>query len=104
MEKHGKILNLIRKEIALAPTDHVYLYGSRARGDASPDSDWDILIVLDKPRVEQSDYDNISYPITALGWSLGEMIIPIIYTRKEWEDASPSPFYKNVTSERIKII
>ena len=32
------------------------LYGSRARGDAHNDSDWDILILLDKEKLDQS-YD-----------------------------------------------
>jgi predicted nucleotidyltransferase len=26
--------------------DATYLYGSRARGDAGPDSDWDVLVML----------------------------------------------------------
>ena len=63
----------------------VMLYGSQARGDAREDSDWDILIILDKPKVEQSDHDNIAFPFTMLGWELGEAIIPVIYTREEWE-------------------
>ena len=28
------------------------LYGSRARGTATDASDWDLLIILDKPRIE----------------------------------------------------
>ncbi|MCS6886879.1 nucleotidyltransferase domain-containing protein [Chloroflexus sp.] len=28
---------------------HILLFGSRARGDARPDSDWDFLIVIDRP-------------------------------------------------------
>ena len=78
------------------------LYGSQARGDAREDSDWDILIILDKPKVEQSDHDNIAFPFTMLGWELGEAIIPVIYTREEWANCSFMPFYKNV--ERDKII
>ena len=35
------------------------LYGSQARGTAGHGSDWDILILLDKPKIEQSDYDEI---------------------------------------------
>lgn len=26
--------------------ERIYLFGSRARGDAKPDSDWDVLVVL----------------------------------------------------------
>ena len=44
------------------------LYGSRARGDADETSDWDVLIILDKDNLEKSDYDNVSFPFTALGY------------------------------------
>lgn len=37
------------------------LYGSRARGDNRPDSDWDLLLLLDKPKLSSKDYD-YGYP------------------------------------------
>lgn len=83
---------------------HIFLYGSRARGCARPDSDWDLLILMDKPKIEQKDYDGICYALTSLGWELGEMIIPVLYTKDEWEKYSFSPFYKNVTSDKIEIV
>ena len=35
---------------ALTPTAEIILYGSRARGTARADSDWDFLILLPSPR------------------------------------------------------
>lgn len=77
------------------------LFGSRARGDARVDSDWDILILLDKDRITSDDMDSISYPIRELGWELDEMLNPIMYTSKEWESKSFTPFYKNVMKEGV---
>ena len=81
----------------------VWLYGSRARGDAGADSDWDLLILLNKNRIEKEDYDNVGYPFTELGCAIGEMIIPVLYTVKEWEQNSFTPFYKNVEQEKIAV-
>lgn len=80
------------------------LYGSRARGDARKDSDWDLLILLNKDRLEQSDYDNVSYPFVLLGCDMGEEINPILYTTKEWEAYKITPFHENVTREGIELI
>lgn len=76
-----------------------WLFGSRARGDARTESDWDLLVLLDKDRITAADMDCISYPIRELGWALGEMVNPIMYTVKDWHRKSGTPFYKNVMSE-----
>ena len=76
------------------------LFGSRARGDARTDSDWDILILLDKDRVTSEDMDTISYPIREFGWEIDEMLNPIMYTNQEWEAKSFTPFYKNVEHDK----
>lgn len=80
------------------------LYGSRARGDSHKKSDWDILILINKDRLEQSDYDNVSYPLVLLGCDIGEEINPIMYTKKEWESYRITPFYENVTRDGIKLV
>ncbi|MBQ3833136.1 MAG: nucleotidyltransferase domain-containing protein, partial [Bacteroidales bacterium] len=41
----------------------LYLYGSRARGDYRDDSDWDLLLLLDKQKNEFDDFDKYAYPI-----------------------------------------
>ena len=82
----------------------VYLYGSRARGDAREDSDWDILILLNKPRVEMADYDTFAFPLTELGWKYGEAIIPVLYGIEEWNDPANLLFRKNVEEDAIPLV
>lgn len=79
------------------------LFGSRARGDASQDSDWDVLILLDKDRITAADMDEISYPIREFGWQINEMINPIMYTTEEWNAKSFTPFFKNVMKEGVAL-
>jgi predicted nucleotidyltransferase len=100
-----KVLNRIKKMLATTlPKQAVaMLYGSQARGDARHDSDWDILIVLDKERLMPEDYDTITYPLTKLGWDLGKEINPIMYTKTEWEASRITPFYHNVLKDAIAL-
>lgn len=104
--KNRYILNQIRKTSkSVAPEgSRVLLFGSRARGEARKGSDWDILIVLPKNQLQQSDYDQVSYPLVELGWTLGEQINPIIYTKQEWEASSITPFYDNVQRDAISLL
>jgi uncharacterized protein len=85
----------------IAPEAKVILYGSRARGTAKEDSDWDILIILDKDSIHPDDFDNISYPVYELGWKYGMHFSTKIYTSKEWEKRSFTPFYKNIEKEGV---
>ena len=103
---YSKVIDSIREVAAktLPQNSSLLLYGSRARGNANEGSDWDLLILLDKPKIEESDYDKISFPFTLLGWNIGELISPQMYTKKEWESLSFLPFYKNVEHDKINLI
>lgn len=81
----------------------LWLYGSRARGDAHPDSDYDLLILLDKDQITSNDHDQYSYPLRASGWEIWTEINPHIYTRNDWNSWTYSPFYKNVEHDKIVI-
>ena len=57
MNPHLVIDNI--KEVArqvLPKGSVLYLYGSRARGDFHVESDWDLLLLLDKPKLEHEDF------------------------------------------------
>lgn len=95
------------KEIAkqiLPEGGHVWLYGSRARGNATDDSDWDLLITIDKDKITNEDHDKYAYPMTSFGWDMGLVITPILYSKSQWESYSFTPFYKNVEQDKVKIL
>ena len=103
-DKRVQIINLIRNTIRQAePTAQIILYGSRARGDAHENSDWDVLAIIDKPRLSLQDRSSLQYTIWDKGLDLGEEINVFPYTRKQWEQAPPSLFKFNVLNEGITL-
>ena len=95
-----KEIKRIAKEV-LPKDGQLILYGSRARKEATEDSDWDLLILLDKQEIEMKDRNEIAYPFVALSWDVGELISPVIYTKESWKKMSFTPFYKNVEEDGI---
>ena len=59
----------------------LYLYGSRARGDAHEDSDWDLLLLLDQPTTGDADFKKYVYPIMERGYDLWQFF-SIFFNRK----------------------
>ena len=103
-EEH--ILDLLKAKAreVMPPGVKAYLYGSRARGDYRSDSDWDILILVDKPKAEMSDFDDLSYPLTELGWEHDTAVIPVVYGIDEWNHVSSLFFRKNVEQNAIRLV
>ena len=82
------------------PSAKIYLYGSRARGTMNPDSDWDILILLNKDTITFEIEKKITYPLYELEFEIGEVISPMVYSEKEWNSKySITPFFTNVMRE-----
>ena len=103
-DKKAQIVSLIRDTIrASEPTAQIILYGSRARGDAREDSDWDVLAIIDKPRLTLQDRSNLQFPVWDKGLALGQEINVFPYTRRQWEQAPPSLFKYNVMKEGITL-
>ena len=88
----------------IMPLDaRILLFGSRARGDARPDSDWDILIILNKNKRTVQDINDYACPLMELGYSIGEEINPIVYTKTEGDNRRFTSLHEFVEREAIEI-
>ena len=101
MPNQQSILDRIKKIVLdNDPSAKVYLYGSRARGTMQPDSDWDLLILLNKDKITTEIERNVTHPLYDLEFEIGEVISPMVYSEKEWNSKhSITPFYSNVMRE-----
>ena len=88
------------------PDARVILYGSRARGDAAPDSDWDLLVLLDGPtdsRRLQTVRDRV-YDV-----EIDEEGCPVLSTfvksRDDWESplSKAMPYYEHVQRDGVAL-
>jgi uncharacterized protein len=86
------------------PAARVILYGSRARGDAAPDSDWDLLILVDGP-VSRERAQTLTDRLFELGLETDVVFCSVVHSKEEW--TSPiyraMPFHENVTREGIPL-
>ena len=103
--RHKQIINAItgKARQIVPPGTEVILFGSRARGDARDDSDWDVLILLDKESITSQDIDDYTYPLRELGWIYNQCINVILYTKKDWNKGISSPLRQNVIEEGIRL-
>jgi uncharacterized protein len=105
MNKRDKILSRILGVVdKTAPGAEVYLYGSRARGDAKRLSDWDILILLNSINISFDLEKKFMDEFYELELETGEIISPLVYTRNDWnERRSITPLYENIKKEGVRI-
>jgi uncharacterized protein len=86
--------------LEVEPEAQVILYGSRARGDAAPDSDWDLLVLVDGP-VDHQREQTIGRRLFEFELETDTIISVIVYSKEDWGTSlyRAMPFHKNVTRE-----
>ena len=88
----------------IEPSAQLILYGSRARGDYKSDSDWDLLLLTDKPRLSFDERMKINRSITLVELDLAQVVSLQIFNRQKWENrVYVSPFFENVEKDGILI-
>lgn len=82
------------------------LYGSRARGDHQPDSDYDILVVLGGPIdywTELKRLSGLSHDITWSTAGSGDTIVPSFKAVTQEQIQQRTGFMHNVRREMIEL-
>ena len=80
------IIKLIREKVnELDNTAEVILYGSRARGDNKWDSDWDVMILLNRKNVDKKDEQVFRHHLLDIELEIGVPISVFVYSKSDWE-------------------
>jgi uncharacterized protein len=100
-----KLLEQIRQAICeVEPDAEIILYGSRSRGDALSESDWDFLILVDGPLSDERT-DRIRHRLYEIEWESGQVISSIVRSHEEWNSDlyQAMPFHQRVQQEGIRL-
>jgi uncharacterized protein len=83
--QRAKLLERVKQVVReVEPQADIVLYGSRARGEAHAESDWDFLILLDGV-VDDTRIDAVRYRLYEIEWDCGEVLCSIVRSRQEWD-------------------
>ncbi len=101
-DNDAHIATRIRNEIKrVDPEAKVILFGSRARGDAKKDSDWDLLILINDQNIREKE-NLFRDKIYDLELETGEIISMFVYNKKDWNSRHKiTPLYKSIKKEGI---
>lgn len=97
-----KIVKRISKILhEVAPDSTAVLYGSEARGDARPDSDIDVLVILpDDYETYATRKIEITESLYDIELTTGVSVSPLIVLKSIWERMK-TPFTCNVVREGV---
>lgn len=96
-----KLAKEVRKRLtnALGQPVEVIMFGSQARGDATKESDIDLLVIL--PSID-NDMLNLTSDIAwEVGFDAGRVISAIPDTKEKMKQYKFLPFYRNIRNEGV---
>lgn len=84
------------------PDVELMLYGSAARGEREPDSDYDVVILVNTPLSREQE-EALDSAIYSLELDRGVVLSTLIYTRGQWDEPlmSVTPYRRNVEREGL---
>lgn len=86
------------------PSAEVILYGSRARGEAIPESDYDLLILIDG-EVPLEKEDLICRQLYPIELETGKVLSAMVYSRQQWDTPlyRIMPYHRNIEKDGVVV-
>lgn len=76
------LAEIVRRLIETLHPERIYLFGSRARGDAGPDSDYDVMVVV--PHVSEPAH-RLAQQAHSVLWGLGTAADILVWSREAFD-------------------
>lgn len=82
---------IVRRLVEVYEPERIYLFGSVARGEATPDSDYDLMIVVPDDTPDEKRHPGRAYPALFGVGSYGEPSATdvVVFTRSYFDDRLP---------------
>jgi predicted nucleotidyltransferase len=88
----------------LAAGADLFLYGSRARGDFRPISDWDLLLLVHEEHRSPAHLRALHAAVLEVELQESNCISLQVFSKKEWYNTQKiTPFFKNIQQEGIML-
>ena len=82
-EKDPILTEIVRRLIETLHPERIYLFGSRARGDAGSDSDYDLMVLV--PHLTEPAY-RLAQRAHSVLWGLGTAADILVWSREAFDN------------------
>lgn len=104
MERETLLKRVKEAVHGIDPEAEIILYGSRARGDWTEDSDWDLLVLLSE-EPDREMREAIESAVYDVELESEEILVPIMRTKEFWDSprARAMQFHEHVERDGVKL-
>ncbi len=82
IERDPVLAEILRRLVEAYQPERVYLFGSKARGDEGPDSDYDLMVVVPDSAPPERRRSRLAYQVL---WGTGRAADVLVRTHEQFE-------------------
>jgi predicted nucleotidyltransferase len=83
LRQDAALAEVVRRLVEAYLPERIYLFGSKARGDAGLDSDYDLMVVVPDDAPLERRRSRLAYEVL---WGTGTAADVLVWTRQQFED------------------